>query len=61
MAKTFGLEVDEVGPAEIKRHWPLLNVDDVVGGVFLPKDGQTNPVDTTMALAKGAKERYRSG
>ncbi|MBV8651189.1 MAG: GcvT family protein, partial [Alphaproteobacteria bacterium] len=32
-----------------------LNVEDVVGGVFLPKDGQTNPIDTTMALAKGAR------
>ncbi len=57
MAKTFGLEVHEVGRDEIKRHWPLLDVSDVVGGVFLPKDGQTNPVDTTVALAKGAAMR----
>jgi glycine cleavage system aminomethyltransferase T/glycine/D-amino acid oxidase-like deaminating enzyme len=57
MAKTFGLEIHEIGPDDIKRHWPLLNVDDVVGGVFLPKDGQTNPIDTTMALAKGARTR----
>ena len=57
MAKTFGLEVHEIGPGEIKRHWPLLEVGDVVGGVFLPKDGQTNPVDTTVALAKGAAMR----
>ena len=55
MAKTFGLEIHAIGPREIKDRWPLLNVDDVVGGVFLPKDGQTNPVDTTMALAKGAQ------
>jgi len=54
MAKTFGLEVEAIGPSDIKKLWPLLNVEDVVGGVFLPKDGQTNPVDTTMALAKGA-------
>ena len=54
MGKTFGLEVHAIGRDEIKRHWPLLDVSDVVGGVFIPKDGQTNPVDTTMALAKGA-------
>ncbi|MEQ1611168.1 MAG: FAD-dependent oxidoreductase, partial [Hyphomicrobiaceae bacterium] len=54
MAKTFGLEVQVVGASEIKRKWPLLNVDDVVGGVWLPNDGQTNPIDTTMALVKGA-------
>ncbi|SED76072.1 4-methylaminobutanoate oxidase (formaldehyde-forming) [Rhizobiales bacterium GAS191] len=57
MARTFGLDVHRVGPAEIKRYWPLLNVDDVVGGVHLPGDGQTNPIDTTMALIKGATMR----
>ena len=57
MAKTFGLEVNAVSPADIKRMWPLLNVADVVGGVHLPGDGQTNPVDTTMALVKGATMR----
>jgi 4-methylaminobutanoate oxidase (formaldehyde-forming) len=55
MAKTFGLEVETLTPSEIKELWPLLNVEDVVGGVLLPKDGQTNPIDTTMALAKGAR------
>lgn len=57
MGKTFGLEIDVLSAAEIKERWPLLAVDDVVGGVFLPKDGQTNPIDTTQALAKGAKMR----
>jgi len=55
MAKTFGLEVEVIGPRRIKELWPLINVDDIVGGVFLPGDGQTNPTDTTMALAKGAR------
>ncbi|HYC15309.1 MAG TPA: FAD-dependent oxidoreductase, partial [Stellaceae bacterium] len=57
MAKTFGLEIHSVGANEMKRHWPLLDVGDVVGGVFIPKDGQVNPVDVTMALAKGATRR----
>ncbi len=57
MARTFGLEVNAVSPTEIKRHWPLLHVGDVVGGVHLPRDGQTNPIDTTMALIKGATMR----
>ena len=55
MAKTFGLEVEIVGPDEIRSMWPLINTDGVVGGVFLPKDGQCNPTDTTQALAKGAR------
>ncbi|HVN98970.1 MAG TPA: FAD-dependent oxidoreductase [Steroidobacteraceae bacterium] len=57
MGKTFGLEIDVLGVGEIKERWPLLAVDDLVGGVFLSKDGQTNPIDTTQALAKGAKQR----
>ncbi|MCZ6558416.1 MAG: FAD-dependent oxidoreductase, partial [SAR324 cluster bacterium] len=55
MAKTFGLEVEVTDRAEVERMWPLINAKDVKGAVFLPKDGQTNPVDTTMALAKGAR------
>lgn len=57
MAKNFGLDVNPITPAEIRRLWPLLNVDDLIGGVHLPNDGQTNPVDTTMALVKGATLR----
>ena len=56
MARIFGLEVEVVTPSEVASLWPLLNVEGVVGGVFLPKDGQTNPIDTTMALAKGARQ-----
>ena len=57
MCRTFGLTVDLLSPGEIRERWPLLRVDDLVGGIFLPKDGQTNPVDTALALAKGARMR----
>ena len=32
-----------------------INVDDIVGGVFIAKDGQADPVGVTNVLAKGAK------
>ena len=57
MGKTFGLRIDELTPGEIQERWPLLETGDLVGGIFLPGDGQTNPIDTTQALAKGAKQR----
>jgi len=57
MGKTFGLQIDLLTPGDIKERWPLLEVSDIVGGIFLPKDGQTNPIDTTQALAKGARSR----
>ncbi len=55
MARMAGLEVAVITPAEARDLYPLLNIEDLVGAVFLPKDGQTNPIDTTMALAKGAR------
>ena len=57
MAKCFGLEVQTLAPSEIASLWPGVRIDDLVGGVYLPKDGRTNPIDTTQALAKGAKSR----
>ncbi len=57
MARHFGLDAHPMSPAEARKAWPLLNVEDIVGALFIPKDGQTNPVDTAMALAKGARSR----
>jgi 4-methylaminobutanoate oxidase (formaldehyde-forming) len=57
MARCFGLEVQILSPGEARERWPLLAIDDVVGAVYLPKDGRTNPVDTTQALARGARLR----
>lgn len=57
MGKSFGLEVEVLGVDDIKKLYPLVETSDVVGGVLLPKDGQTNPIDTTQAMAKGAKMR----
>jgi glycine cleavage system aminomethyltransferase T/glycine/D-amino acid oxidase-like deaminating enzyme len=57
MGKNFGLAVEVLLAGQIKERWPMLSVDDLAGGIFLPKDGQTNPVDTTRALAQGAKMR----
>jgi glycine cleavage system aminomethyltransferase T/glycine/D-amino acid oxidase-like deaminating enzyme len=50
-----GNDVEEITPAEIKERFPLCRVDDLKAGFYLPKDGRVNPVDATMALAKGAR------
>lgn len=55
MARSFGLEVEVLGPAEAKRLHPLAETADVVGAVFLPGDGQADPVGITQAFAKGAR------
>jgi glycine cleavage system T protein len=54
-ARCFGVDVDVITPSEAGRRWPLIRTDDLVGGLWLPRDGRTNPIDTTLALAKGAR------
>lgn len=55
MAKVFDLPVHVVGADDIKALAPIVNVDDVVGGIHIPSDGYANAVDITQALAKGAR------
>ena len=56
MAKNFGLEVKVIGVGEIEDRLPHYNLSGAVGGVFLRKDGQVNPIDVTQALAAGARK-----
>ncbi len=51
----YGVNVQEISPSEVKELWPLARTDDVLAGFYTAEDGRTNPVDTTMAVAKGAK------
>ncbi|WP_206378112.1 FAD-dependent oxidoreductase [Sneathiella limimaris] len=56
MARNLGLECIRFSPEAIKERCSLINIDDVVGGLFLPSDGQTNPIDTTRAMAAAARQ-----
>ncbi len=57
MARTVGVEMREMDFDELRERWPLVRTDDLVGAAWIPQDGQTSPVDTTISLAKGAKDR----
>ena len=57
MARAFGVDVEVITPAEVRARYPMIDLAGVVGGVWLPDDGQANPVDTTLALARGARAR----
>lgn len=50
-----GVDVHEISPREIQELFPLARVDDLEAGFYVKEDGQANPVDVTMALAKGAR------
>ncbi len=55
-AQRFDIEANEVNKEEIKEIYPLINIGDIVGGVFIAKDGQADPVGVANVLAKAAKQ-----
>lgn len=54
-ARSFGLEMHLLTPAEALALWPPMTTDDLVGAAFLPTDGQASPSDVAQSLAKGAR------
>jgi glycine cleavage system aminomethyltransferase T/glycine/D-amino acid oxidase-like deaminating enzyme len=52
-----GVDVHEISPREVRELFPLAKVDDIEAGFYIKEDGRVNPVDVTMALAKGARMR----
>ena len=57
LGHAFGLDAELVDTKQAQALWPLLNTDDVIGGVWSPADGRVNPSDVAQALAKGARLR----
>lgn len=56
-AKTFGLPLELIGPAAAQALFPLIDIDGVLGAVYLPTDGWLDPSGLALALAAGARRR----
>ena len=54
-AQLFDVNVENVSKQRVKELYPVINDDDVLGGVYMPEDGQADPVGVTNVLAKAAK------
>ncbi len=52
-----GVDVHEISPTEVAELFPLARTDDLHAGFYVPDDGRVNPVDATMSLAAGARQR----
>lgn len=50
-----GVDVQEISAGEVKSLFPLARTDDILAGFYVKEDGRADPVDVTMALAKGAR------
>ncbi|ANM12236.1 MULTISPECIES: GcvT family protein [unclassified Rhizobium] len=56
LARAFKIDVREISPEEAKALYPHLNIGDIKAAVHLPLDGQCDPTNIAMALAKGARQ-----
>ena len=54
--RNSGVDVEEISPTEVQKLWPMMESSDVLAGFLSPGDGRANPVEVTMALAKGARQ-----
>jgi dimethylglycine dehydrogenase len=57
VAETIGVKVKFLTAGEVKKIWPLCDVDGIIGAIQHLEDGYIQPADLTQALARGARER----
>lgn len=57
MARAFGVEAEPISTSDIKARYPHLNTSDMLGGVYLASDGQGDPSNIALAMAKGARQK----
>ncbi len=55
--RSVGIAKEVLSPREVADLVPLIRTEDVVHGFWTPDEGRANPVDVTMSLAKGARQR----
>ncbi len=57
MARAYGVDIETISVAEAAKRHPLLDPAGAVGAVYLDKDGQADPANIALAMAKGARNR----
>jgi glycine cleavage system aminomethyltransferase T/glycine/D-amino acid oxidase-like deaminating enzyme len=54
-ARTYGLPLHEISPAEVAERFPLVDLTGVVGACYLESDGYLDPSQLCYSLAAGAR------
>jgi glycine cleavage system aminomethyltransferase T/glycine/D-amino acid oxidase-like deaminating enzyme len=56
-AEAYQLDCELISPERARELFPVMQVGDLAGAIWLPGDGRANPTDLTQALARGARDR----
>ncbi|WP_075521945.1 GcvT family protein [Candidatus Pelagibacter communis] len=54
-AQLYNVDVQILDKDQIKKKYPIVNTDEVIGGILMPGDGAADPSGVTHMLAKAAK------
>lgn len=57
LGELVGVPLEIVGPDEVRRLHPLVDVTGVLAAAYLPTDGHVDPTSLTSAYARGAAAR----
>ena len=55
-AQLFDVNVEVLNVDQIKKIYPIINESNILGGIFMPGDGQADPIGVTNLLAKAARK-----
>jgi len=55
-AQLYDVNVEVLNIDQIKKIYPIINDTNILGGIFMPGDGQADPIGVTNLLAKAAKK-----
>ncbi|MDB9739707.1 FAD-dependent oxidoreductase [Candidatus Pelagibacter sp.] len=55
-AQLYDVDVRILDKDQIKKDYPIVNTDDVIGGILMPGDGAADPSGVTHMLAKAARQ-----
>ena len=55
-AQLYDVDVRVLDKNQIKKDYPIINTDEVIGGILMPGDGAADPSGVTHMLAKAARK-----
>ena len=55
LGRSYGIEIEPISPGEAGEMWPMMRIEDLVGGLYIPQDAQMVPHLAAAALARGAE------
>ena len=55
-AQLYDVDVRILNKDQIKKNYPIVNTDNIIGGILMPGDGAADPSGVTHMLAKAARK-----